>query len=344
MSKIDKGNTPVNPHDDLHSFDGAREGMESGMNTVEQFKKTVESDISHSVHGMGGRYQIFFEYFCVIFGNFLFAASVNIVIAPLGLYNGGFTGIAQLIKAFIVGYAGMNMPPWIDFTGIFNFLLNVPLLIYSYRILGKKFALNNLLSIGLASIFLAFIPVPKISMFDEYLTACVVGGFVGGIGSGLMLRGGSSSGGADIIAMCRIKTHPNASVGSLNMMINYFVYGVCLLAFNVQTAVYSFIYAAVKAFFVDRMHTQNINMEVLIFTKIEGIDKAINKELGRGVTKWEGRGSYTNDRVHVLVSAISKYEIPHLRSLVMEMDPHAFMISTEGERISGNFKKHLINE
>lgn len=291
-----------------------------------------------------GNYDAVIDYIYIVMGSLIFAASVNFIIAPIGLYNGGFTGIAQLIRAFMIMGLGVKMPVWIDFTGIFNLLLNIPLLIYSNKIVGKKFTFNNIVSITLSSIFLAFIPVATNPKIDDFLTACIVGGVIGGIGTGMMLRGGGSSGGADIIAMCRIKTNTDASVGRLNTYINFIVYGICLFAFDVQVAVYSFIYAAIKAVFIDKMHTQNINVQVIIITKVDGVDKAINKVLGRGVTAWNGKGSYTDEDVHILISAISKYEITQLKNIVLKTDPSAFMIYTEGEGISGNFKRHLTKD
>ncbi len=291
-----------------------------------------------------GNYDAVIDYIYIVMGSLIFAASVNFIIAPIGLYNGGFTGIAQLIRAFMIMGLGVKMPAWIDFTGIFNLLLNIPLLIYSNKIVGKKFTFNNIVSITLSSIFLAFIPVATNPKIDDFLTACIVGGVIGGIGTGMMLRGGGSSGGADIIAMCRIKTNTDASVGRLNTYINFIVYGICLFAFDVQVAVYSFIYAAIKAVFIDKMHTQNINVQVIIITKVDGVDKAINKILGRGVTAWNGKGSYTDEDVHILISAISKYEITQLKNIVLKTDPSAFMIYTEGEGISGNFKRHLTKD
>lgn len=291
-----------------------------------------------------GNYDAVIDYIYIVMGSLIFAASVNFIIAPIGLYNGGFTGIAQLIRAFMIMGLGVKMPAWIDFTGIFNLLLNIPLLIYSNKIVGKKFTFNNIVSITLSSIFLAFIPVATNPKIDDFLTACIVGGVIGGIGTGMMLRGGGSSGGADIIAMCRIKTNTDASVGRLNTYINFIVYGICLFAFDVQVAVYSFIYAAIKAVFIDKMHTQNINVQVIIITKVDGVDKAINKVLGRGVTTWNGKGSYTDEDVHILISAISKYEISQLKNIVLKTDPSAFMIYTEGEGISGNFKRHLTKD
>lgn len=122
-----------------------------------------------------GNYDAVIDYIYIVMGSLIFAASVNFIIAPIGLYNGGFTGIAQLIRAFMIMGLGVKMPAWIDFTGIFNLLLNIPLLIYSNKIVGKKFTFNNIVSITLSSIFLAFIPVATNPKIDDFLTACIVG-------------------------------------------------------------------------------------------------------------------------------------------------------------------------
>ena len=74
------------------------------------------------------------------------------------------------------------------------------------------------------------------------------------------------------------------------------------MLFNVKIAVYSFIYSAIKAMFIDRMHTQNIKTEVLIITKEEGIEKILTEELNRGVTSWKGTGAYTGDEVNIILT------------------------------------------
>lgn len=279
--------------------------------------------------------------FWIIIGNAIYAVSINMLITPMSLYNGGFLGIAQLLRMFFINILHVPISSSMDITGVIYFIMNIPLFYYAYRAIGSKFALKTILSIGISSLCLTFVPVPSKPLFSDYLTACVVAGVIGGVGSGLILRGGSSTGGSDIIGMCMAKTHPNSSVGKINMIVNMFVYGICLFAFNVQIAVYSFIYTTIRSTFMDRMHAQNITTEVLIVTKVDGIDKLITKELERGVTRWDGKGAYTDDDVNVLITLVSKYEISHLNHIVLEADPKAFMMMSDGERIVGNFKKHL---
>ena len=277
----------------------------------------------------------------IILGNVIYAISINTLITPMSLYNGGFMGIAQLIRYFIKSVLEIPLPAGFDIMGVIYFIMNVPLFFYAYKAVGLKFSVKSLLSIGLSSLCLVIVPIPKVPLFKDYLSACVVGGVIGGVGSGMILRGGSSTGGSDIIGVCMSKTRPNLSVGKVNLLMNAFVYLACFFVFNVQIAVYSFIYTTIRSLAMDRMHAQNINTETMIFTKVDDIDKVIMSELGRAVTKWEGVGAYTDEGVHIMVVAVTKYEVNRLTQLVMELDPKAFMIFNEGEHITGNFKKRL---
>ena len=87
--------------------------------------------------------------------------------------------------------------------------------------------------------------------------------------------------------------YPNVSVGKINILMNIFVYLICLFLFNIEIVAYSFIYTTVLSMAIDRVHIQNINTSVMIFTKKLGISQAIMDQMGRGVTNWDGAGAYT---------------------------------------------------
>lgn len=279
----------------------------------------------------------------MIGGNILFAIGVNVIITPLNLYNGGFMGIAQLIKLLCTNVLHIPNIASFDLVGIIYFLLNVPLFWLAYKTAGRKFCISSLISIGLASLCLAIIPVPPKPIFNDYLTACLIGGIAAGTGAGMVLRSGSSGGGQDIIGVCLSITHPNFSVGKISIIMNICIYAVCLFIFNIEIVVYSLIFTTILAIFLDRVHIQNINMQAMIFTKKLGISDAILTRLGRGVTNWDGSGAYTHETSHVLITIISKYEVNQLMDIVKEIDPNAFVIVTEGAHIYGNFKKRLTN-
>ena len=274
-------------------------------------------------------------------GSFIFALGVNVLITPLGLYNGGFMGIAQLLRTFVVQVLHVPVPGGLDLSGLIYFITNIPLFYLGYRVLGRQFAVKTLITVAIQSIFLMIIPIPATPVIDDYLTSCIIGGIVAGTGTGLVLRGRSSGGGQDIIGLCCTKKYPGFSVGRINILMNIFVYMICLFMFNIEIVIYSLIYTTILSIAIDRVHIQNINMSVMIFTKKTGISKAVMEQLGRGVTNWDGEGAYTNKTSYILFVMISKYEVGQIKRIVHSIDPDAFMIFTEGCAVDGNFEKRL---
>ncbi len=273
-------------------------------------------------------------------GSLLFAAGVNLIIMPLKLYNGGFMGVAQLIRTFIVSVLHVNAGN-IDLAGIIFYILNVPLFYLAWKGIGKSFCVRTVIAATIESVLLTAIPIPTEPIIGDMLTACIIGGLISGVGTGLILRGGSSGGGQDIVGILCAKKYPGFSVGKIGIIMNIGVYGICLMLFDIEIVIYSLIYATVVSLAIDKIHIQNINMSVMIFTKKLGIAKAIMEETGRGVTNWEGTGAYTNENTEILYVVISKYEVNQIKRIVQKIDPKAFMIFTEGTAVTGNFEKRL---
>ena len=272
----------------------------------------------------------------IVAGCLIYAVGLNMLITPLALYNGGFMGIAQLIRTFLVSAVHIKIPQGMDIAGAIYYIMNVPLFYMGWRIMGKEFFLRSLFGTSVISIFLLVVPVPGTPIIEDYLTACIIGGIIAGFGSGLILRGRGSAGGPDIIGVCCLKKRINLSVGQVNILLNLVVYGICLFMFNIEI-----VRSPVFSLTVDKVHIQNINTSVMIFTKKLGISKAIMEQTGRGVTTWDGEGAYTHMRAYILFVMISKYEVNQIKQIVHSIDPNAFMILTEGSTVIGNFEKRL---
>ena len=276
-----------------------------------------------------------------VIGNVLYACGVNLMINPIHLYSGGFTGITQLIRLFLTGFLHIPEIPGLDYMGIIYFAINIPLFFMAYRIMGRKFCITTLISIAMASAFLAIIPVPAVPIVDDRILASFVGGLGSGVGAGLVLRAGSSQGGQDVIGVCLAKTHPNFKVGTIGIIISICIYTICLFIYDIPTVMYSIIFAVVTGLAIDRVHVQNIKQECMIFTKKPDLQEAILHDLNRGATIWEGQGAYTGEDTHVLVTVISKYEEPHLKEIIAKHDENAFMIISDNIRVVGLFNKRF---
>ncbi|WP_300258788.1 YitT family protein [Clostridium sp.] len=283
-----------------------------------------------------GKQKIFKDYIYILLGSFLFCAGLNWFIVPIGLYNGGTVGISQIIRTLI--QSSVELPKSFDIAGIINFIINLPLLYLAYRHFGKSLFLKTVFSVVTQTILFSFIPIPQNPIINEYIAACLIGGIMAGVGVGITLRFGGTGGGADILGLYFTQKYKNFSVGKLVLIINAFIYGTCAILFELPVAIYSIIYSAVYSMVVDRIHLQNINTSVMIFTKKKDIHKKIINDLQRGTTYWKGVGGYTESDTYVVMSVLSKYEIQYLIQFLEEEDPDAFVVITEGTQIVGNYE------
>lgn len=277
----------------------------------------------------------------VILGGVIFGLGLNLFIVPLHLFSGGVIGLAQIIRTCLADFTNIPLPKGFDIAGIINLCMNVPLFVIAYRSISRRFFSKTLLCVLAQTATLSFIIVPSTPIIDDILAACLIGGLICGFGIGLALRNGGSGGGLDILGVYFAKKFTSFSVGKLSNFVNAAIFILCAMLFDVKVAIYSIIYTACMYLVVDKIHYQNINMTAMIFTKNELVQESIMKETRRGVTYWKGAGAYTKSDTYVLVTVISKYEIPQLKKLIMTHDPKAFVIFNEGMSISGNFEKRL---
>ncbi len=275
------------------------------------------------------------------FGCFLFAFAVNIFLVPNALYNGGILGVAQLIRSFLVGVLHLNFN--FEVAGIINFLLNVPLFILAYKFISKTFFRRSLVCVIFQTIFLTIIPTPDKAIISDLLTCVLIGGMIAGYGSGITLSASGSGGGTDIIGILISMKNRKLSVGKIGASINIVIYAICGAIYGLPTMIYSIIYAVIASIVIDNTHEQNICSYVIIFTKNnqDKIIEFIKGELDRDATFWEGYGGYKKEKVHIVYSALSKYEMQRLERHLPDIDNDAFMVTSEGIGIAGNFKKSL---
>ena len=278
-----------------------------------------------------------------VVGELIAAAALNLFIVPLNLYTGGAMGVCQLIRTLLQTYLGLNFGSY-DIAGILYFLVNIPILLYGYKYLGQGLVIKTIICTVAFSLFYSIIPIPSAPIVADYLTACLLGGILTGIGSGIVLTCGCSSGGLDVIGLCLSKRGSGFTVGKFSLTFNVFLYTACLILFSPEVAIYSVIYNFFTSMVLDRMHQQNVNVMALIFTKEDEnvLGRFIIEKLDRSVTWWTGTGAYTGENVHVLCVCLSKYEIEELLHAVRSIDPHAFVSVQEGARVFGNFPKKLV--
>ena len=279
------------------------------------------------------------RYTGILLGSVIYAVGMNFFVVPAGIYTGGVMGICQLIRTLLVSY--LHLPVGgIDIAGILFYIVNIPMLLIAWRKIEHSLVMKTLITVTFMTLFLSLIPVRDVLGGDQ-LTKCLIGGIVVGAGVGIVLMMGGTSGRKDVIGFMMMKNGSNVSIGQVNLVTNIFLYAVCAIMFQLPTAIYSIIYAFISSFTTDKLHTQNISVEVNIITKIDtgDMEREIMSSMNRGVTKLRGEGAYTEEPVNVLYILISKYEVGKLRSIIAGYDPSAFVVIKSGTMVYGHYLK-----
>lgn len=277
-----------------------------------------------------------------ILGTLIMCLAQNLFIVPLHLYTGGLMGLCQLLRTLLQDFGGLSFGST-DIAGILYFVFNIPILLLGVRSLGRPLTVKTMICVVSYTVIYSAIPVPAKPLVDDYLTGCLLGGILNGLGAGLVLTCGCSTGGLDILGLILSKRGSKFTVGRFSIGFNAMLYGVCLLLFVPEVAIYSVIYNFTSNMVLDRVHQQNVTMQALIFTKEDEkqLGNYIMDHLHRGVTYWDGTGAYTGAALHVLCVSLSKYEIDELLHAVRSLDPHAFVTVQKGVQIYGNYQRKL---
>ena len=273
----------------------------------------------------------------VLLGSLLFCVAINFFVVPNHLYTGGILGLSQLIRSVAIDI--FKIKSSFDFSGIIYYLINIPLFIIAYKSVSKSFFFRTLFAVSVQALMLSFLPNKLI--IEDTLTNVLVGGLLGGIGVGLILSSGASTGGTDIIGIALSKRDNNFSVGKLGLTINLFIYAIAGIRYGLPVMIYSIIYSSVDNLMVDKLHEQNICSTAFIFCKEnpKQINDFIKNELNRDFTYWHAQGGYDDSRTYIIYTALTKYELIKLERNMKKFNIRTFMIKSEGIGIKGEFLK-----
>lgn len=277
------------------------------------------------------------EYSVITLGVLIYVLGWSVFLVSNTLIGGGVTGISSIIQYATKGRILM---------GTSYFVLNIGLLIAALAVLGKSFGGKTVYAIVLTSIglnvFQSILPqdiIQAISIDNGKLLSVIMGGALVGVGIGLCMSQGGSTGGTDIIALI-VNKYRNVSPGKMLLMIDavvitsslffpsYLADGTLMpLTDKVTNVVYGFILITVTGTVTDMaLSGFKQSMQVFIFSqKYDQIADAIVGELRRGATVLEGKGWYTKNDVKVVMVLIRKVDLNLLLRYVKAIDPAAFV-------------------
>lgn len=266
------------------------------------------------------------KYLGIMAGCLIAASSINLFVVPSSLLTGGVTGIA-IIFYFLAG-----LP-----IGIQTLAYNVPLLVASYKLLGKKYTLDVIIGTVMFSFALdatkflsGMLPV------EDMMLASIYGGIFNGIGYGIVFRMNGSTGGFDILGAI-FKKYYSMDIGSVIFGFNCLIVIVAGALFSVNSAMFTLICMYVTSQMTNKIIDGfNQRKAILIISdKAKDIADGIIADIGRGVTFLNGEGAFTGDPKKIVMVVVSMTQLAKIKIVVNTVDKNAFMMILAASEVQG---------
>lgn len=257
-------------------------------------------------------------------GSVLCALAIKGILIPKQFLAGGVTGVSLLLH-----YLFSSWP-----VGIIYFILNIPLFVFGWMFVGRRFFFYSLAGMAVFSAVMLW-PFPVIPIEDMILNA-LAAGIITGVGSGAILKSLGSAGGLDILTVILFKKYsirPGPFVLSFN--------GVLLLAaamrIPLEMVLYTLVYLFVSTHFMNLVIVGLSQRKsiMIISPKWQEISHEIINRLQRAVTVVRGQGGYSGKEMHILYSVITYTELSRFKEIIRKYDPEAFVVVTETLEVMG---------
>lgn len=266
-----------------------------------------------------------------IIGAIIMAIATSLFLLPNQLSSGGFAGVATILYYFL------DIP-----MGTTILAINVPLFIFSAYKLGKGFVIRSF--VGTVTFSFAIDLLDKITpLTQDRFLACIYGGIIIGLGTAIILKANSSTGGSDLISMLVKKYNPNIRTGNIIILVDVIIVGLNILFFKeIEIGLYS----AIAIYLMGKMI--DIIFEGIYFTKLvviisdrnEEIAEVIGEKIGKGTTGLYGKGMYKDEKKLVLLCAASRGDVSRVKQTAKKIDPQSFIIIANAREVVGlGFKK-----
>ncbi|WP_313235465.1 YitT family protein [Sporosarcina ureae] len=268
----------------------------------------------------------------VILGSLLMALSLNFFLINANVYASGFAGAAQLVSSVLKDQLDMTIS-----TGILLLVFNIPVFILGWFKVGKGFTIYSVLSVAFTTLFLELLPLR--SMSEDIMLNAVFGGVLAGVGVGISLKLGASTGGMDIVAMIlsRMQDKP---IGVYFLVLNGILIVFAGILYEPENALYTMVALYVTTSVIDMIHTRHEKVTAMIITrKADDLQQAIHRQMVRGITILPAKGAYSKEDKNMLYVVITRYELYDLERIINETDPQAFTNIVQTVGIFGFFRK-----
>ena len=273
------------------------------------------------------------EYSIITLGCFFYAISINYFFISNHLAEGGVAGICLIL------YYLFKLP-----VGVMYFVINIPLLIIGWRLVGRDFLFKTLYGTSCLSFLITLTQNWK-GPSSDIMLGSIYGGVLIGIGLGLIFMVNGSTGGTDIIARI-LNRYFDIPMGRTMLFLDIVILGVATIFFGKEIVMYTLISMAIVSKAIDYFQDGCTKSKgiTIISTKSEEIKSKIMDKIGRGTTIIKGKGGYTGKEIDLLFCVVSKFEVTKVKNIVKEIDAFAFLTISDVSEVLGEGFKSLHNK
>ena len=262
-----------------------------------------------------------------LIGSALTGIAVYNFAVPAGFPMTGFSGLALIL------YRLFSLP-----IGVMTIVLNIPVAVLCYRLLGRQFFFRSLRCMVISSLFIDFV-APLLPMYTGgQLLAAICTGVLGGFGYAMIYTCNSSTGGSDFVVMAVKAVRPHVQLGRIIFVTDALIIGLGGLIFrDLDGVICGLIIDYIYAIVTDKvMYGMNAGKLALVVTDHgkAAADK-IDELCGRGTTIIEAKGGFRGDRRDVVMCACSTKEMLSVERAVRLVDPNAFTVILESNEVLG---------
>lgn len=271
-----------------------------------------------------------FAYIQIVVGSVVGALAYPFFLVPNHIAPGGLTGLTTVLN-YLFGVP----------VGTTSLLLNIPLFIIGYKAMGRIFAIRSLFATVLFSVLIDILPLPALTN-DPFLGA-LFGGILLGIGLGLILRGGATTGGTDMAARMIHSRFQHISVGAILFFIDFCVVTMAGIFIEIQYALYAFVSLYACSKLID-MLMNGLTREkacYVISAEYQLVKTELMEKLDRGVTVLSAQGGYSGESKPMLLCVLSAQEVGMLKAIVRAADPNAFVFISDAHEVLGEGFRQL---
>ena len=285
------------------------------------------------------------DYFFIVVGSFILAASFVFFITPHKIVPGGVYGISIVVHYLTKGVFSF-WPEGVPI-GLFALMLDIPLIIAGIKILGPRFGVKTITGSVLTATFTDVItwfrPVADAPLVNDVLLSSLFAGVLAGFGLGLIFKSRATSGGSDIIAMI-IGKYTHIQLGRLMIYVDSMIVLFGLFAFgDWAIPLYSWVVIYITGKVIDiTLEGADYNKALLIISKEhEKIRHKLINDLDRGGTYLKGEGMYTGEEKQIIYTTVSRREVEVLKEFISNIDPDAFITVMDTKEILGEGFQNL---